>query len=93
LLRCVKLSLRTCALEGYDYAPDANAPILHRKETLAASDHPLHARFAQLTQQEERQGLVAHPAGIGTRAARESRIRAAGFALRGHRLIRQMPGG
>jgi DNA phosphorothioation-associated putative methyltransferase len=89
LRRCVKLSLRTRELECYDYAPDGNPPVLHRKETLVAPDHPLYAQFARLTQQEERHGLLADPAGIGTRAAWESRLRAAGFTLRGHRLIRR----
>jgi hypothetical protein len=78
-------------LECYDYAPDGNPPILHRKEALVAPDHPLYTKFARLTQQEERHGLLADPAGIGTQAAWESRLRDAGFALRGHRLIRQPP--
>src|SRR5262245_25899057 len=58
LLRCVKLSLRTRQLECYDYAASANPPVLHRKETFVLADHPLHAKFARLTQQEERHGLL-----------------------------------
>jgi DNA phosphorothioation-associated putative methyltransferase len=89
LLRCVKLSLRTRQLECYDYASSANPPILHRKETFLAPDHPLHARFARLTRQEERHGLLDDAASIGTRTAWEGRLRQAGFELRGHWLCRR----
>jgi DNA phosphorothioation-associated putative methyltransferase len=88
LLRCVKLSLRTRQLECYDYAAADNPPVLHRKETFLHPSHPLHARFARLTGQEERHGLLGDSATIGTRAGWQARLRAAGFALRGHRLVR-----
>ena len=35
-----------------------NPPILHRKETFLHPTHPLHAKFARLTQQEEKAGLL-----------------------------------
>ena len=89
LLRCVKLSLRTRQLECYDYAASANPPVLHRKEAFLHPGHPLHARFARLTRQEERHGLLDDAAGIGTRAGWEARLREAGFQLRGHRLVKQ----
>jgi DNA phosphorothioation-associated putative methyltransferase len=89
LLRCVKLSLRTRQLECYDYAHSPNPPVLHRKETFLPPDHPLRARFARLTQQEERHGLLTDTATIGTRAGWEARLRQAGFHLRGHRLVRR----
>ncbi len=88
LLRCVKLSLRTRQLECYNYAQSANPPILHRKETFLQPGHALYAKFARLTQQEERHGLLADTASIGTRAGWETRLREAGFSFRGHRLIR-----
>jgi DNA phosphorothioation-associated putative methyltransferase len=88
LLRCVRLCLRTRRLDCYDYAQSANPPILHRKETFLHPEHPLFDKFARLTRQEEQHGLLANPAGIGTRAAWQARLREAGFALRGHRLVR-----
>ncbi len=88
LLRCVKLSLRTRQLECYDYAASANPPVLHRKETFLLPDHPLHAKFARLTQQEERHGLLDDSAGIGTRDGWQARLRSRGFTLRGHALRR-----
>jgi hypothetical protein len=52
-------------------------------------DHSLRARFARLTQQEERHGLLADTATIGTRTGWEARLREAGFHLRGHRLVKK----
>jgi DNA phosphorothioation-associated putative methyltransferase len=93
LLRCVRLCLRTRKLDCYDYSESANPPILHRKETFLHPDHPLHAKFSRLTQQEERHGLLTDTAGIGTRAGWEARLRAAGLALRGHRLLKRPASG
>ena len=88
LQRCVRLSLRTRALDCYDYDQSANPPILHRKKTFLHPTHPLHAKFARLTQQEEKAGLLADPSRIGTRTAWLARLQEKGFTLRGHRLVR-----
>ena len=88
LLRSVKLSLRTREIDCLEYQASANPPILHRKETFLAPDHPLHAKFARLTEQEEKHGLLDDTATIGTRDGWHTRLNAAGFALRGHRLVR-----
>jgi DNA phosphorothioation-associated putative methyltransferase len=88
LLRCIRLSLRTRELHCYDYAGSANPPILHRKETFLTPDHPLHAKFARLTRQEEQHVLLTETATIGTRAGWQARLAAAGLALRGHRVVR-----
>jgi DNA phosphorothioation-associated putative methyltransferase len=89
LLRCVKLNLRTRQIECYDYADSANPPVLHRKETFLHSGHPLYEKFARLSRQEERHGLLADTATIGTRAGWEARLAQTGFQLRGHRLVRR----
>jgi len=89
LLRSIKLSLRTREIECLDYAGAANPPVLHRKETFLTPDHPFHARFTRLTDQEEKHRLLDDPATIGTRQGWQARLDAAGFALRGHRLIRR----
>jgi DNA phosphorothioation-associated putative methyltransferase len=88
LLRSVKLSLRTREIDCLEYTASTNPPILHRKATFLAPDHPLHAKFAKLTQQEEKHGLLDDTATIGTRDGWQARLNAAGFALRGHRLVR-----
>jgi DNA phosphorothioation-associated putative methyltransferase len=106
LQRCVRLSLRTRALDCYDYGvtkkgtvPEGqrdsplfhNPPILHRKETFLHPSQPLHAKFARLTQQEEKAGLLDAPSRIGTRTAWLARLQAHGLTLRGHRLIKLSP--
>jgi DNA phosphorothioation-associated putative methyltransferase len=89
LLRGIKLSLRTRELDCYDYANSTNPPVLHRKEAFLSADHPLHARFARLTRQEEKHGLLDNTATIGTTEGWQRRLAERGFALRGHRLIRR----
>jgi DNA phosphorothioation-associated putative methyltransferase len=93
LLRCVKLNLRTRQIECYDYARSANPPVLHRKESFLLSSDPLHDKFARLTAQEEKYGLLQDPAGIGTRDGWARRLAERGFALKGHRLVKGKSGG
>ena len=45
----------------------ANPPVLHRKETFLTADHPLREKFARLTAQEEKHGLLDDTSTIGTR--------------------------
>jgi DNA phosphorothioation-associated putative methyltransferase len=89
LVRSIKLSLRTREIKCLEYASAANPPVLHRKETFLAHDHPLHARFARLTAQEEKHGLLDDPATIGTRDGWQARLNAVGLGLRGHRVVRR----
>jgi DNA phosphorothioation-associated putative methyltransferase len=89
LLRSVKLSLRSREIDCLEYAASKNPPILHRKESFLTSDHPLHAKFARLSEQEEKHGLLNDAATIGTREGWQARLSAAGFTLRGHQLVRR----
>lgn len=91
LARSVKLLLRDRQLDVYDYTDRENPPILHRKESFLAPDHPLHERFARLTQQEERLGLLDDSSAIGTKKGWEERLETHGFAIRGHRVVRSKP--
>jgi DNA phosphorothioation-associated putative methyltransferase len=88
LSRCIRLSLRTRELNCYDYAGSANPPILHRKETFLHPTHPLQAKFARLTRQEEQHGLLMVANAIGTRDGWKTRLEEEGLILRGHRLVR-----
>jgi len=89
LVRSVKLSLRTLELNCFDYSESENPPVLHRKEAFVGPDHPLREKFARLTRQEERHGLLDDASTIGTRNGWEVRLREMGFRLRGHRLVRR----
>lgn len=88
LLRSIKLNMRTQYLECYDYLESPNPPVLHRKETFLADSHPLRERFARLTRQEEKHGLLEDSRSIGTRNGWCHRLSEAGFEVRGHRLYR-----
>jgi DNA phosphorothioation-associated putative methyltransferase len=88
LLRSVRLNLRTRQIDCTDYAESANPPVLHRKDSFLSGDHPLHEKFARLTAQEEKHGLLDEPSGIGTKDGWSKRLVERGFALKGHRLVR-----
>lgn len=88
LLRSVKLNLRSRELDCYDYSTSDNPPILHRKETFVPTNHPLYEKFAKLTQQEERYGLLEDTSTIGTRHGWNARVAESGFLFRGHQVVR-----
>jgi DNA phosphorothioation-associated putative methyltransferase len=88
LLRSIRVNLRTRQIESNDYSQSANPPVLHRKETFLLPDDPLREKFARLTAQEERHGLLDEASAIGTREGWSNRLAECGFALKGHRLVR-----
>jgi DNA phosphorothioation-associated putative methyltransferase len=88
LLRCIKLNLRTRVIDCYDYSQSANPPVLHRKESFLRPDDELHTKFARLTAQEEKAGLLEDASRIGTREGWARRLAERGYALKGHRLVK-----
>ena len=84
--------LQTFRVRERDYRGSRNPPILHRKETFVAPDHPLRAKFSRLTRQEQAKGLYEHPSRIGTRRGWEEILAEKGVTLRGHRVVRAKPG-
>jgi len=70
-----------------DYRSRANPPILHRKETFLPPEHPLHAKFAKLTRQEESAGLLDDTARIGFRLDWDRMLAERGLSFKGHRLV------
>lgn len=88
LAHSLTVHLQTFRVREREYREARNPPILHRKETFIAGDHPLHAKFARLTRQEEARGLYEDTARIGTRQGWEEALAARGVTLRGHRVVR-----
>jgi DNA phosphorothioation-associated putative methyltransferase len=88
LLRSIRVNLRTRQIDSTDYTESSNPPVLHRKESFLCQDHSLYAKFARLTLQEERHGLLQDASAIGTRDGWTRRLGKRGFKLKGHRLIR-----
>lgn len=87
LVRSIKVSLRSLQIECFDYSDITNPPVLHRKEAFLPEDYPDYQKFARLTRQEEKHGLLSDTSRIGTRTGWETRLQEAGFKLRGHRLV------
>ena len=88
LLRSIRVNLWTRQIDGTDSAQSTNPPVLHRKDAFLTPEHPLRAKFARLTAQEEKNGLLDNPSAIGTRDGWERRLAERGFCLKGHRLVR-----
>jgi DNA phosphorothioation-associated putative methyltransferase len=84
----IRVDLQTFDIRFTDFRESANPPILHRKETLLARDHPLYEKFARLTAQEERADLLGLP-GIGTRNTWNKLLEQEGWRLAGHRLLKK----
>ena len=80
--------LQTFRVRERDYRDFRNPPILHRKETFLAPDHPLYPKFSRLTRQEESKGLYEQTTTIGTRQGWEQVLSEKRLLLRGHRLVR-----
>jgi len=66
LARSVRVYLPKASYSVRSYVTSENPPILHRKETFVGRDYPHYARFAELTAEEERLGLLSSPT-IGSR--------------------------
>ena len=80
------IRLDELSVEFRGYRHRTNPPILHRKETFVPNDYPGRDKFARLTAQEQRAGLLSDPR-IGTRDGWQAALVAARKQLRGHRLI------
>lgn len=81
------IRLDELSVEFRGYRGRSNPPILHRKEAFVAEGYPGREKFAKLTAQEERAGLLSNPR-IGTRDGWHDALTAAGKRLRGHRLVK-----
>jgi DNA phosphorothioation-associated putative methyltransferase len=82
------IDLRDLSLRFRDYSQQENPPILHRKETFIAPNHPLYPKFAKFTKSEEKAGLYNETKTIGNRQGWERRLEACGVQIKNHRIIR-----
>lgn len=78
---------QTFRVKYRDYSKYRNPPILHRKETFLAPDHPLYAKFARLTRIEEQKGLYEDTSRIGTRDGWNDVLADKELTFKGHRLV------
>ncbi len=96
LIRCfIEASSFRCGtreIDCFDYSSSSNPPVLHRKETFILPENPLYSKYARLTLQEDKQGLLSDSKSIGTRDGWNKRLSEAGYGLKGHRLIKLKDG-
>ncbi len=71
LATSLRVDLRSFHVKWRDYRASTNPPVLHRKDTFVPVEHPTRSKFERLTMQEERAGVLANTATIGTRADRK----------------------
>ena len=88
LQRSFKVNLRSLDIHCYDYSESSNPPILHRKESFLEESDPRFAKFAKLTRQEVRFGLLDETSTIGTRDGWNNRLAEKSVALKGHRVVK-----
>jgi len=81
--------LQTFRTKQRAYTDFRNPPVLHRKETFLATDHPHWQKYARLTKAEEAKGLLEDTAKIGTRDGWLLNLQEHGLSLRGHRLVKR----
>lgn len=86
----VRADLGRLRVKYRDFSESESPPILHRKETFVADDYPGRDKFSRLTAQEDRLGLLAESAAIGTKERWEQVIASKGVRLMGHRVVRAM---
>jgi DNA phosphorothioation-associated putative methyltransferase len=83
----VKVSLRTLGIDFFDYSTWEDPPLLLRKEQFLPGDHPLHEKFARLTRQEEKRGLLDQIDDSISASRWQMRLTESRCALRGHQLV------
>jgi DNA phosphorothioation-associated putative methyltransferase len=80
------IGLRDLHVRYRDYDLD-NPPLLHQKDQLITEDYPGYAKFAKLSQQECKWGLLEDPKAIFDRRGWEQCLAGLGAELRGHRVV------
>ncbi|GIJ80397.1 DNA phosphorothioation-associated putative methyltransferase [Micromonospora phaseoli] len=88
LATSLRADLRKLSVKYTDFRSSTNPPVLHRKEAFVPLDYPGRDKFARLTKQEERAGLLQEPVTIGTQTGWEQRLQERGYRLAGHRIVR-----
>ena len=83
LASSVVVWLDTMVAKRYDFAHRRNPPVLHRKDAFVPPDYPGLEKFARLTRQEEKSGLL-DDASIGTLEGWNAVLEQNGRKVAGH---------
>lgn len=79
--RSFTIDLEELSVRESDYSKSTNPPILHRKETFLAPDHPYVATFSKITEEGVKAGLYENTRNIGFRKNWENLISRKGYTL------------
>ncbi|WP_041740371.1 DNA phosphorothioation-associated putative methyltransferase [Calothrix sp. PCC 6303] len=82
----ININLKTLWVVHTNYKERENPPILHRKETFVTEKYPRYQEFAQLTQQEQKLGLLKQKSEIGTRNGWLKCLATHGVEIRKHQV-------
>jgi len=88
LLYSVRVYLPRAEYTIRNYSSSVNPPILHRKELLIDSLHPMYRIFRDLSDEEEKLGLLSSLS-IGTRVGWSSVLEEHGVEIDDHRVMRK----
>ncbi|NER81300.1 MAG: DNA phosphorothioation-associated putative methyltransferase, partial [Leptolyngbya sp. SIO1D8] len=80
------ISLQDLHVRYRDYDQD-NPPVLHQKDQLLTPDYPGYTKFAKLTQQEHKWGLLEDVKAIFDQRGWQQCLLEQGAELRGHRVV------
>lgn len=86
LLYSVRVYLPRADYTIRNYSTSVNPPILHRKELLVDTLHPRYQVFRDLSEEEERLGLLGSP-NIGTRVGWSATLEESRLVIEGHSVI------
>jgi DNA phosphorothioation-associated putative methyltransferase len=84
----MQANLSSLYVDFRDYSSSENPPILHRKETFVENTYPHYKKFARLTLQEEKHGLLSDPVSIGTKNNWLIRLKEKAVQIKGHQIVR-----
>ena len=83
----MQISLRNLHVRYQDYDIEDNPPLLHQKELLITQDYPSYNKFAKLSNQERKWGLLDESSNTYTRQSWAKRLEENCAEMKGHRLV------
>ena len=83
----MEIDLRDLHVHYRDYDPNDNPPLLHQKDLMVSADYPLYEKFAKLTCQEERWGLLDDLSQIYDACGWQKCLEEHCAELKGHRVV------
>lgn len=88
LVDSLRIELHTFNVKTRDFREWPDPPVLSRKEELVHSSYPSYEKFARLSRQEEKRGILDQPGAVSSARGLEAQLNAKGVRLRGHQLVR-----